>query len=137
MHNVEYWYWLIIQSGRKKSSSHKYSQWQAWMSLQKEKNKGESSVIRFTLTISRCRTVEREPGERLKASDLLKAASDEWKTMSIEERAEHTKAPLQQLRERKEMRSSALHNVAINSFNDARATLDSIVKQVCSVGMSA
>ncbi|KAI0083733.1 hypothetical protein BDY19DRAFT_858173, partial [Irpex rosettiformis] len=67
-----------------------------------------------------------EGAQRLKASELSAKLSLEWKAMSLEERNEVTVEAKANLLEVREMKKHAVHNTDINSFHDARATLESI-----------
>lgn len=70
---------------------------------------------------------------RPKASALATELKEEWNAMSKEERDEATKDAKMNLVELRDMKKHATHNVSINAFHDARATLASIESQVRTV----
>lgn len=65
-----------------------------------------------------------------KANDLMGQISTKWKSLSEEERKSQTSDTLVALREMREMRDFAPHNVPISSFHDVRVTLQKIDDEV-------
>lgn len=56
--------------------------------------------------------------------------SAKWRSLSESEKASHTEEALAVLRDTREMRELASHNVPINAFHDVRATLDTLDEEV-------
>jgi len=76
------------------------------------------------------------PGERggdLNLTAVTKEISESWRRLSPEERQAITMEPIQQLEEQRESRKLAAHSVPLNSFHDARSTIQSIETQVSSL----
>lgn len=76
------------------------------------------------------------PGERggdLNLTAVTKEISESWRRLSPEERQAITTEPIQQLEEQRESRKLAAHSVPLNSFHDARSTIQSIETQVSSL----
>jgi hypothetical protein len=67
---------------------------------------------------------------RPKVNDLVADIRDLWKSMTKEAQYEATEDELARLEERKEMKKSTEHSMALNAFHDARANLASIQHQV-------
>lgn len=58
-------------------------------------------------------------------SDLSKELAEQWRLMSEEERDIATKDGIDELKERREMRVHAQHNVPIQAFHDAHTNAPS------------
>ncbi|KAI0739799.1 hypothetical protein C8Q80DRAFT_1274817 [Daedaleopsis nitida] len=74
-----------------------------------------------------------ENGDRKRVSDKdgpIKALSERWKNMSKEERELAVADIIPELRERQENRAEGVQNVAINVFNDTRATLANVQREL-------
>ena len=71
---------------------------------------------------------EGEP--RKKANALMPEISAKWASMTDEEKKASTEDKLSELRETREMRKLASHNIPINSFHDAHATFDMLDEEV-------
>ena len=71
-----------------------------------------------------------EHGKALNLTTVIKEISDSWKRLSPEEQVVVTAESIQQLEEQREARKLAAHSVPLNSFHDARSTIQSIETQV-------
>jgi len=71
-----------------------------------------------------------ERGEDLNLTAVIKEISDSWKRLSPEEQEAVTTEPMQQLEEQRESRKLGTHSIPLNSFHDARSTIQSIETQV-------
>lgn len=71
-----------------------------------------------------------EGDDRVQVDQLTVALREEWSKMSQEEKVKATEDALEDLKSRNKDKELAVHNLAITSFHDARANLDSVEKTV-------
>ena len=67
----------------------------------------------------------------MKAHELNAIAKPPWDAMTNAERTERTADALRFLTERKEMKKMAPHNVPLAAYNDAKASINKMIEQVC------
>ncbi|KAI0083030.1 hypothetical protein BDY19DRAFT_864865, partial [Irpex rosettiformis] len=60
------------------------------------------------------------------ATDIMPQLREEWNGLSSTEKSDLTEEWVTKLEETREMKAHAVHNVPINAFHDARATLKSV-----------
>ena len=72
-------------------------------------------------------------GEDLNLTAVIREISDSWKRLLPEEQEAVTADAIQELEGQRESRKLAAHSVPLNSFHDARSTIQSIETQVSSI----
>ncbi|CDO75655.1 hypothetical protein BN946_scf184941.g8 [Trametes cinnabarina] len=113
-HSAKYYYYAIMQRSRLHENPRKISPWNAFVSQEIKKHNealGEDSRQRVS-------------------SDIIKELSARWKNMTPKERAAAVGDGVEKLTERRENYKEGVHNVAIAAFNDIRANLASISKEL-------
>ncbi|KAG6848320.1 hypothetical protein H0H93_001197 [Arthromyces matolae] len=113
-HSVQYYLEELVQMSRLQKKKKKTGSWQAFVSQE--------------VTAANDKLPPGEP--RKKAHMLMPQIAAKWAEMTPEEKKKQTKAKVDELSEAREMRAVGCHNVPINSFHDARVTLDTIADEV-------
>ncbi|KAI0685391.1 hypothetical protein BC835DRAFT_1421279 [Cytidiella melzeri] len=111
---AQYWYEYLLQRAGKKKTTRRTSTWNAFVSL---KVKAHNDALP-------------DGAPRVKAPAIMTEMRNEWKALSSVEKIEATQETVTKLGEIREMRNYATHNVSLNAFHDARATLKSVQTQV-------
>ncbi|KAI9064984.1 hypothetical protein FKP32DRAFT_1568749, partial [Trametes sanguinea] len=103
-----------MQRSRLRENPRKISPWNAFVSQEIKKHNEELD----------------KDGRQRVSSEIIKELSARWKSMSPEERAAAVGDGVEKLTERRENYKEGVHNVAITAFNDIRANLASISKEL-------
>ena len=69
------------------------------------------------------------PGERLKAPEITAIAKQTWNKMSYDEQKAATAPAIQAIKDEREVKVLAKHNIPISAFHDIKKTLESIENQ--------
>ncbi|KAG6875478.1 hypothetical protein C0993_009034, partial [Termitomyces sp. T159_Od127] len=113
-HSVEHYYEEIMQTSRMQKNRKKAGSWNAFVSMETQRMNAELP-----------------PGvPKKKVHDFIAAIAAKWKLLSNEEKIQLTEEKVATLRDTREMRDLASHNVPISAFHDTRATLDSLDEEV-------
>ena len=127
-HSTGHYYNDLIHRAHKSRSTRKVNQWNAYQKLELARMKRQYSL---TLdAILTYRVFSEEHGADINLTAVNKEISESWRKLSPEERKAITAEPVQQLEEQRESRKLATHSVPLNSFHDARSTIQSIETQV-------
>jgi hypothetical protein len=129
-HNAAHYYNDLIHRAHRSRTTRKVNQWNAYQKHELARMKSKSPHSGRD-----CDSPYAFPGERdedLNLTTVIKEISESWKRLSPEERQAVTVEPMQQLEEQRESRKLAAHSVPLNSFHDARSTIQSIETQVSS-----
>ncbi|KAI0692611.1 hypothetical protein BC835DRAFT_1247004, partial [Cytidiella melzeri] len=111
---AQYWYEYLLQRAGKKKTTRRPSTWNAFVSL---KVKAHNDALP-------------DGTPRVKAPAIMTELRNKWKLLSSVEKIETTQETVTKLGEIREMRNYATHNVSLNAFHDARATLKSVQTQL-------
>ncbi|KAJ2922342.1 hypothetical protein H1R20_g14754, partial [Candolleomyces eurysporus] len=78
--------------------------------------------------------MEREPGTApIKTSDVSKELSAKWKAMSAEEQDQYTEEIVTSLKEAREVKEAGQHNCQVAAFNDVRAVVGHLQREIVNV----
>ncbi|RXW11371.1 hypothetical protein EST38_g14483, partial [Candolleomyces aberdarensis] len=96
--------------------------------------KGVSKWNAFLSKETRELNEQREPGTApIKTSDVSKELSAKWKAMSAEEQNQYTEETVTSLQEAREAKEAGQHNCQVAAFNDARAVVGHIQREIVNV----
>ena len=71
-----------------------------------------------------------DDAQNIKLTAINKQISDEWKTLSAAQREAITAESMQQIEEQRENKKLVAHSIPLNTFHNARSTIQSIETQV-------
>lgn len=74
--------------------------------------------------------IDQPKGEKKKIGELTPALRETWSKMTSEEKLAVTQDGAAKLSEKREMKLLAKQNIPINAFNDTRANLDKLEREV-------
>ncbi|TFK79317.1 hypothetical protein K466DRAFT_606237 [Polyporus arcularius HHB13444] len=113
-HTPGYYYRLIMQQSKLKEEPRKISLWNAFVSKEVERHNAEVAS-----------------GDRDNVSKgVIKEIARKWKSLSPEEREAEVGDRLEELQGRQSERKLVVHNEALAAFNDTRATLALIQREL-------
>ncbi|KAJ8456300.1 hypothetical protein ONZ45_g18775 [Pleurotus djamor] len=110
-HSVAHYKLEILQTARSSGSGRDPTRWNAYV----RKRVGELQL------------------KKPEIPQAMKQFSEEWRTMSAEERLNATDDALKDLSEHREMKLLAPHNVPISAFHDTRANLETITHDLAAL----
>ncbi|KAL7283899.1 hypothetical protein ACG7TL_001171 [Trametes sanguinea] len=113
-HSARYYYDAIMQRARMRQTPRKISPWNAFVSQELQKYNEEAD----------------DDTRKRVSSEVIKEIAARWRSMSQEERLNAVGDGVEKLAERRDNRKHGVHNVAIASFNDVRATLSTIAHEL-------
>ncbi|KAI0338444.1 hypothetical protein BDW22DRAFT_1313901, partial [Trametopsis cervina] len=113
-HSPQYWYECMIQNAGKRKGTRTTNDWNAFVSVK-----------------VRTHNDNLPPGERrVKAPEIMAQIAAEWKGLSPEEKVDVTRDAKKTITDVRTQHKTAAHNVPLNAFHDARATLCSVQSQL-------
>lgn len=113
-HDTNFYFEEIIHRSHLKVAERSVSRWNAFLSLElARRNKELPSGVPL-----------------LKATDVNTEISAKWKSMSLDEQITATEDTVAALKERREAKAFAPHQVPIHAFHDMRANVESIEKEL-------
>ena len=76
-------------------------------------------------------SLERDPNDPpIKTSDIMDVVRDEYNRMNTPELEDYTRERRLELKQAKELKSHGVHKVQLNSYNDARASIEHVKPEV-------
>ena len=129
-YSVEHYHNDLIHRAHKSRSTRKVNRWNAFQKLELKRMRG---VFFMSLCLTylglKCRELEERDGE-INLTEATKEISTRWKALSQEERIAVTTGSMQEIEDERETKCLASYNVPLRTFHDARATIQSVEKQV-------
>jgi len=130
-YSVDHYLNDLIHREHKSRSERRVNPWNAYQKLELERMKR-----RLPMTFIAWRLTYGSPGEAgddapgLNLTEINKQISDRWKTLSPAQREAITAESIQRIEEQREMKKLMAHSVPLNSFHDAKSTIQSVETQV-------
>ncbi|KAJ3551487.1 hypothetical protein NM688_g4676 [Phlebia brevispora] len=112
VHDIRYFYNLIMQSAKKSSTERELNWWNAFLHM---KNKEQGAAAQ---------------GSSKKAHELSSELCTVWAEMSKEEQIEITKDVMKELQKQRDMKKYAVQNMPIAAYHDVKSTLQCIEDEI-------
>ncbi|KAF9642255.1 hypothetical protein BDM02DRAFT_3074142, partial [Thelephora ganbajun] len=109
-YSVDHYFNDLIHRAHKSRSTRKVNPWNAYQKLDFLGEAGDASNINLT--------------------EINKQISDRWKTLSPTQREVITADSIQRIEDQRESKKLMTHSVPLNSFHDARSTIQSVETQL-------
>jgi hypothetical protein len=125
-------YRSLLQRARISQKKRSVSSWNAYLRREaRRKNDGKEKSCSRHPTLIALITAELPVGDpRLKASAYVSEISATWNELSKEEKAAVSADAMEELQDHRENKITAQHNMPLNAFQDTRATLNTLQKDV-------